>query len=159
MSNSKVSVLLISAILAMVATTVFILLLDATILALVAYVFALLGIAAFCVGKLFLLDNSRGYPWTAAFPLLIWRYLTLQVIVSAIFLIPQNVFGVTCPLGLFIAAQVILAAVFAIYLISLKAGKDYISQRGAEVKQKVSVLRLMQSDVESGHVQNHLNML
>jgi hypothetical protein len=43
----------------------------------------------------------------------------------------------------------VLLAVFLITFILLRGGRDYINKRNAEVKQKVSVLRLMQSDIKS----------
>ena len=148
MNNSKSAVLLIGAILAAVASALFFFL-NTTVLALVAYFVTLFGIVVFCGGKLFLLNNTKGFPWVAAFPMVIWRYLTLQITVSAVFLVPENLFDRSLPVLLYIAVQGALAALFAIYLVSMKAGKDIIDQRGAEVKQKISALRMMQLDVET----------
>ena len=148
MNNTKGAVIVIGAILAAVATALFFFL-NTTVLALAAYVVTLFGIAVFCGGKLFLLNNTRSFPWVAAFPMVIWRYLVLQITVSAVFLVPENLFDSNMPVLLYLAAQGALAALFAIYLVSMKAGKDIIDRRGAEVKQKVSSLRMKQVDIES----------
>ena len=145
--STRAVVIIISGIMALVATLIFVVL-RTTALSMAAYIFALFGIGAFAWGSLYMLDNSKR-PWFVVFPKMIWIYLSLQVTVSAIFLIPENLFGTTLPLILFLVAQAILATVFAVYLLILKAGTDTIQQRDAEVKQKVSTLRLMQTDIES----------
>ena len=148
MNNTKGAVIVIAAMLAAAATALF-LLLNNTVLAVAAYFVTLFGIAVFCGGKLFMLNNTKVLPWVAAFPMVIWRYLILQITVSAVFLVPQNLFDRTMPVLLYLATQGALAALFAIYLVSMKAGKDVIDQRSAEVKQKVSSQRLKQVDIES----------
>ena len=147
MNNVKGPVLVIGLIFAAVAL-IFFLLLDTTYITIAAFVVTLFGIAVFCFSKLFLIGNAQDLPWAAAFPMLIWRYLVLQVTVSAAFIIPEAFFGISISVLLFLAAQGILAAIFAIYITTMKAGKDIINQRGAEVKQKVSDLRLKQLDIE-----------
>jgi len=144
--NNKVHILLISGILALVATAFF-LVLTVTPLLIVAYIFALLGIALFCFGKLYMIASPKSYPWFAAFPLTILRYLVMQTILSAVFIIPENLTGWSFSTQWFLLMHIILLAFFGVLLISMKVGKNVIEDRDQHVKSKVFVLRMIQTDV------------
>ena len=142
------SVFLIAGIMAVVATT-FLIVVPVTPTALIAYAFTLLAIGLFTWGNLQLLDNIKSYPWLAAFPMRIWQYLTIQLVLSAIFVVREYIWEGAFSLALFFFLHVAVLGYFAISLVLMKAAPDIIEPRGAEVKQKVSVLRLLQADVES----------
>lgn len=146
--NNRTTVILISAIMAAVATALF-LVIPITPTFLVAYAVALLAIAMFCCGKLFLISNKKIYPWVAAFPMTIWQYLVTQLILSAVFVIRATLFDNPFPLGVFVFLHIVLFAFFAVLLLLLRSGKEIITEKDAEVKQKVSVIRMMQADIES----------
>ena len=145
--NQK-SVFLIAGIMAVVTTT-FLIVVPVTITVLIAYAFTMLAIGLFTWGNLQLLDNAKSYPWFAAFPMRIWQYLTMQLMLSAVFVLREYFWESAFALGLFFFLHVAVLGYFAVSLVLMKAAPDIIEPRGAEVKQKVSALRLMQADVES----------
>ena len=142
------SVFLIAGIMAVVATT-FLIVVPVTLTVLIAYAFTLFAIGLFTWGNLQLLDNTKGYPWFAAFPMRIWQYLTTQLMLSAVFVIREYFWEGAFPSGLFFFLHIAILGYFAISLVLMKAAPDIIEPREAEIKQKVSALRLMQADVES----------
>ena len=146
--KSKNSVFLISGIMTAVATT-FLIVVPVTPTVLIAYMFTLLAIGLFTWGNLQLLDNTKSYPWFAAFPMRIWQYLTVQLILSAVFVIREYFVEGAFSLGLFFFLHIAILGYFAVSLVLMKAAPEIIEPRGAEVKQKVSALRLLQADVES----------
>jgi len=114
-----------------------------------AYIIALGGIALLCLGRLYLFGNPRSYPWLAAFPRTAWRYLVTQLVISAVFVILEQVGIFTLPWTWFLVIHIVLFGFFARLLIVLKSGKDIIEKRGEHVDAKVGTLRFMQADVES----------
>lgn len=115
----------------------------------IAYGFTMFAICLFAWGSLQLLDSTKSYPWFAAFPMRIWQYLTAQFVLSVAFVLWENLSGRALPLGLFFFLHIVMLGFFAISLVLMKTGQEIIETREAEVKQKVSALRMMQADVES----------
>ena len=142
------SIVVIGLILAIVASALF-LVVKITTLFICAYIIALFGIALLCMGTVYLFKNPGTYPWFAAFPMVIKIYLTLQLTLSAIFIISENIYNRSFSVNWFILLHIALLAFFAILLVVLKVGKDVIVKREAVVKEKVTALRFMQLDVES----------
>ena len=68
---------------------------------------------------------------------------------SAVFVIREYFWEGAFPLGLFFFLHIAILGYFAVSLVLMKVAPEVIEPREAEVKQKVSVLRLMQADVES----------
>jgi hypothetical protein len=120
----------------------------------IAYLFTMLAIVMFCAGSLYLFSNPKTYPWFAAFPKTIWQYLIAQLTLSAVFVIREVIFETTTPIGLFLFLHIALLAFFAILLMLLKGGKEIIEAKDAEIKQKTSVLKMLQLDVETAMRQN-----
>jgi hypothetical protein len=149
MMNSKTSIIAICGIMAAIASLSF-LVIPTTPLFVIAYAFAILGIAALCLGSLYLFEKNRdAYPWFAAFPLAIWSYLTLQVTFSVIFIVVENVFEWPFPTTWFFVIHALMLAITAIKLIMLNVGKDGIVARDTEVREKVQDLRLMVLDIDA----------
>jgi len=145
--NNKATILLIAAILALVATILFFIV-GITPTTAIAYVFTLLAIFMFIGGNFYLLASPKSYPWFAAFPLAIWRYLVVQFALSVVFVLREAIFTGAFPVGLFIALHVVLLGICVVLLVLMQGGKEIIEKRDSEVKQKVNALRLMQADVE-----------
>ena len=146
--NNRNGVFLITGIMvSMASATIFIV--PVTFTYLVAYFFTMLAIAMFCVGNLYLLANSKSYPWFVAFPKTIWQYLVTQLSLSVVFVVREFFFTGIFPPGLFVFLHIILLGVFAVKLVLIKGGKEIIETKDAEVRQNVSGLRLLQADVES----------
>jgi hypothetical protein len=145
---SKTNILLICGIVAAVASAFF-LVLKITPLFIVAYTFAIIGIAALAFGMTYLMSSGKSYPWFAAFPMAIWSYLTTQVLFSVVFIVAENMFGWSFSAKWFALIHIIMLAVTAIILITLNAGKGYIEARGADVKEKVTSLKMLVADLEA----------
>jgi hypothetical protein len=145
--RNKNSVILIAAIMAVVITALFVVV-GITALSVAAYIFALVGIAMFCAGNIYMLASPKSYPWFAAFPIRIWQYLIAEWVLSAIFVLSENLLARSLPVKWFVLFHIILLAVCLITLVMLNAGKEIIDKRGEEVKQKVAALRLVQTDAE-----------
>jgi len=146
--NNRFSVVLISGIMAVVATALFFVV-PVTLTFIIAYLFMLVAIAMFCFGNLYMLYNAKSYPWFAAFPLTIWRYLLAQLALSAIFVIRESILPGRFPIGLFLFLHIAALAFYVVLLTLLKGGKEIIEDRGAHAEAKVLTLRMMQTDVES----------
>ena len=133
--NNRNGVFLISAIMAFVATaSIFVV--PITITFMVAYFFTMLAIAMFCAGNLYMLANTKSYPWFVAFPKTIWQYLVTQLTLSATFIIREIFFKGLFPIGLFMFLHILLLGIFAVKLILIKSGKEIIETKDAEIKQK-----------------------
>lgn len=146
--NNKNSVILITEIMAVMVTAIF-LVMKITALSVTAYIFALVGIAMFCKGSLYMLNSQKSYPWFTAFPIRIWQYLISGIVLSAIFITAENMFGWALPIRWFILLHIVLLAVCLITLILMRSGEAVIDNRGEEVTQKVAALRFVQTDMES----------
>ncbi|MCL2357665.1 MAG: hypothetical protein FWC70_11060 [Defluviitaleaceae bacterium] len=147
MNSTRNSIIAVSAIMFVIASLLF-LIIPITPTFLIAYGFALLAIAMFCGGKLYLSASPGAYPWFASFPKTILRYLAVQAVLSAIFVLRENILPGAFSITWFVLLHIILLAFFAITLIMLHSGKEIIEKKDAEIKQKVSALRLMQADVD-----------
>ncbi|GHS93212.1 hypothetical protein AGMMS50276_03020 [Synergistales bacterium] len=148
MTNHKTHITLIVLVMAAVAS-LFFLVAEVTALFLIAYGFALLGIAGFWWGNMYLVDNIKSYPWIAAFPASILQYLTTEVIFSAVFVLSEQLSLFRLPPTWFFLIHAILLAFFVIRLIMLKSGKEIIEQRGKEVREKVQAISFLSADLSA----------
>jgi hypothetical protein len=146
--KNQSSVFVIAGIMAVV-TTAFLIVVPVTPTVLIAYVFTLLAIGLFTWGNLQLLDSAKSYPWFAAFPMRIWQYLTAQLVLSAVFIGREYFFEGEFSIALFFFLHIAILGYFAVSLVLMKPAAEIIETRETEVKQKVSVMRLMQADIES----------
>ncbi|MCL2603022.1 MAG: hypothetical protein FWD90_00915 [Defluviitaleaceae bacterium] len=147
--NNRSFILIIAMLMAVTATSVFFFV-PLTVTLLIGYVFTLTAIGMFCAGSVYMLSSRKSFPWFVAFPATIWRYLVTQLTLSVVFILRENIaLGGAFPVGLFIAAHVAVFAFFTVFLLLMHGGKEIIEQKDAEIKQKVSVLRMLQADVES----------
>ncbi|MCL2217443.1 MAG: hypothetical protein FWB91_10560 [Defluviitaleaceae bacterium] len=146
--SNRNGVFLLSAIMAFVATALFVVV-PVTITFLIAYIFTILAIVMFCGGNLYMLANPKSYPWFAVFPMTIWQYFLAQLALSFTFVIREIFFAGLFHIGLFLFLHILLLAVFAVRLLLIKSGKETVETKDAEIKQKISAIRMMQADVES----------
>jgi hypothetical protein len=149
--NTKVNrnnVIIIAAIMAVMITALF-LVVKITVTFILAYIFALIGIAAFCMGTIYMISSPKSYPWFTAFPRRIWQYMIAEAVLSAVFVIWENITDAPLSVKWFVFLHIVLMAVFSIPLVMMRSGKDIIDTREEEVKQKTAVLRFMQADMES----------
>jgi len=146
--NNKATIFLVAAIPTLLATVLFFVM-PITPTTAIAYAFTLLAIVMLVGGNLYLLASPKSYPWFAAFPITILRYLVLQFVLSAVFVLREVIFAGAFPVGLFVVLHIVLLGVCAVLLTLMHGGKEIIEKRDDEVKQKVNALRTMQADVES----------
>lgn len=145
--NSRNGVVLISAIISVIMTALFFAV-PTTATTTIAYLFTILAIVMYCVGSLYMLSNTKSYPWFAVFPITIWRYFLIQLALSLVFAIRDIFFIFSFPTILFFFLHIVLLGLFAIILIIFKDGKEIIQAKDAEIKEKVMTIRQMQFDVE-----------
>jgi hypothetical protein len=130
--KSKKYAAIIAVVLVAVLSLLF-LIVDITALFVTAYIFALLGIAGFLFGTVWQINGIKSYPWATAIPLTMVRYLITEVIVSAVFVLFEQIGAFSLPIVWFILIQVVILAVFAVRTLTLKAGQEIIENRGAVV--------------------------
>ncbi|MDR0905079.1 MAG: hypothetical protein LBN00_02685, partial [Oscillospiraceae bacterium] len=75
--------------------------------------------------------------------------LITEVIVSAVFVLFEQIGTFSLPIVWFILIQVVILAIFAIRTLTLKAGQEIIENRGAVVAEKVFVWKSLIVDVET----------
>jgi hypothetical protein len=147
--NNRGAILVIAMLMAVTATSAFFFV-PVTVTFLIGYIFTLIAIGMFCAGNIYLISGRKSYPWFVVFPATIWRYLITQLTLSAVFILRENIaLGGAFPVGLFFAAHIVIFVFFTIFLLLMYSGKEIIERKAAEVKQKVSVLRMMQADAEA----------
>ncbi|MCL2018152.1 MAG: hypothetical protein FWG70_00195 [Oscillospiraceae bacterium] len=149
MKQNKKPLIIAIALIMVVTASAFFLVVKVTPLFITAYIITLIGIAMLCFGNLYLLTAAKSYPWVAAIPVTIWRYLMTQLTVSAIFVIRENIFDSSISIAWFILIHIVLLSFFSVLLILQKGGKDIIEDVDEKVQEKYIDFRSIQLDVES----------
>jgi hypothetical protein len=140
---------IIALILAAVASLFFLVVREITPLFLIAYAFALIGIGSFWFSSVYLFDNMDGYPWIAAFPAMLLRYLAVEVFFSAVFVILEQTSVFRLPSVWFLVIHAIIAAYVGVHLVMLKGGKEHIEQAGAKIREKTFEWSSLSADVSA----------
>ncbi len=138
----------ISGILFIVITALFFIV-SVTPLYIIAYIFALLGIIGLWSSAMFVLKNSGAYPWVAAIPIAAIKYLCLELVLSAVFVILEQLGLYSLPTAFFIIAHILILAIFAIRIIMLNAGKKEIERVEGTVKQSTFDWKLLIADIQA----------
>jgi hypothetical protein len=149
MANHKTHVTLIALIMAGVASLPFLVVREVTTLFLIAYGFTLLGIAAFWWSGMSLVGNAERYPWGMAFPATVCRYLIVEVVFSAVFVLLEQLSLFRLPVTWFSLIHAVILAFFTIRLVLLKSGGEIIERRGAVIRENVSALSFLRADVSA----------
>jgi hypothetical protein len=145
---NKTSAVLIAVILAAVASLAF-LIVKVTALFIAAYVFTLFAIAAFLCGNLFLLSNTRAYPWGAALPYTAAAYLAVELVLSALAIVLEQGAHISVSTTWFTVAQCVTLAVFAIRVITLNAGRVEIERVEEKVKANTVDWKTLAAELEA----------
>jgi hypothetical protein len=148
-NTNKKYATLIALIAAGVASLFFLVVREITPLFMLAYVFALFGIGASWFGAVYLFENMRNYPWLAAFPGTLLRYLTVEMLFSAVFVVLEQLSVFRFPPVWFLLAHGLIAAYFAVNLGLLKSGKEHIERKDAEIRAKTWEWASLQADVSA----------
>jgi hypothetical protein len=147
-ANKKYATI-IALVLAAVASLSFLVVREVTPLFLAAYAFALIGIAASWLGTVYLLDNMGGYPWFAAFPTMLLRYLVVEILFSVVFVILEQTSVYRLPTVWFLVIHAVIAAYVAVHLVMLKGGKEHIEQVDAKIREKTYEWGSLQADISA----------
>lgn len=160
--DHKKRVILICAILAVVFSLLFIVIRPVTVLFLVSYFFALVGLAGFCYTSCYVIDHKDSYPWLLALPKTALTYLIIELIISAVVVLLEqlakwnaNAVGLmeligklNLASGWYVLIHAALLLIFVIRIIALRGGQEHIEARGEQVRKKILSLKLLQADVE-----------
>ncbi len=161
--DHKKRIILICAILALMFSLLFIVIRPVTVLFFVSYAFALLGLAGFCCATLYMNDQRKSYPWLAALPAAALTYLIIELAISAIVVLVEQlakwnkgaegfialIGKLHLAPGWYVLIHAVLLMVFVIRVIVLRGGQEHIEARGEEVRQKTFSLGLLRADVET----------
>lgn len=134
---NKATAITIPLVLFILFTLAFIILPKTSIL-ITAYVVAVIGVIFFCLGNLYFISAKGGYPWVAAIPMTLWRYIITATLLSGVFIIGEN-FVPNFKLSpiVLIIGHVLVFAFFFVMLMLMHTGKEYVE----EVDKKIAVKR------------------
>jgi hypothetical protein len=125
--KNKASIILISVIFAVLASLSF-LLVEVTTLFITAYIFTLIAVAVILFASLYVLNNPKSYPWSAAVPQVAWAYFIVSIVISALFVVLEQIGVFAVSVKLFVVIQAAFLASLAIRVIALNAGKIEIER-------------------------------
>jgi len=149
MNNYKTTKIAAIALIMAIIATSFFLIVKITSLFVVAYIFTIIGISLFFLGSIYLLHSMKNYPWFAIFPITVFRYLIIQIIVSALFVTIENLFSLSLPTPLLLIIHIALLGFFGVLLIIQKGGKEIIEELDEKIQEKYIDLHSIQLDVEA----------
>jgi hypothetical protein len=90
-----------------------------------------------------------GYPWFAAFPTMLLRYLVVEVLFSVVFVVLEQTSAYRLPLVWFLVIHIVIAGYVAVHLVMLKGGKEHIEQADAKIRETTYEWGSLQSDVSA----------
>ncbi len=146
--NDKKNLIIVAVIMAIVATSMF-LIVDISTVFIIAYVFALIGVAGLIITAMQIVEKKDVYPWGAAIPLQALRYLIIEVIVSVIVVTLRKLNLFELSAGYFAVIHIVILAFYAIRIVLMLGGKMYIEKMEEKNHTKVSVIKEMQAEVEN----------
>lgn len=159
---NKKSVLLITGILAVIISLLFIVIRPVTNVFIISYVFAMLGLIGLCWSVWYVLDHKKNYPWIASIPLTITTYLIIQLGISTIFVLVEQlakwnagaagfidlVRQLQFAPGWYLLTHCVLLLIFVIRIVMLKTGATYIDSRGEQTRSKVTFVKSLQVEID-----------
>lgn len=146
--DNKRTITLITVILAVLLTLLFLVASPVTTNFLIGYAFALIGLGGLWLCTSMALDRKGSFPWVAALPIAALTYLIVECLASAAVVIPAQLRIWVLPATWFFLIHAVLLGFFLIRIIVLMSGSRYIDARGEIVRQKVNAIRSMQVDIE-----------
>ncbi len=142
---NKVTAIVIPAVLA-VLFTLLLFVLPRTPILITAYVAGFFGAALFAAGNLYFIGVKKGYPWIAAIPITLIRYIIVSTLLSAVFVILDNLDVEINALWLIIAHIAVLA-IFFVTLLLLHTGKEYIEELEQKVASERQFIKELNADL------------
>ena len=115
-----------------------------------AYAVGILGALAFGAGSLYFIGAQSGYPWVAAIPMTLWRYVITSALLSGVFVIAENlILQVRISPLILIVGQVLVFAFYFVMLTLMHTGKAYIEEVDQRVAEKRQFIKELSADLES----------
>jgi hypothetical protein len=148
MKTNRNAFVIIATIIAVVFTALF-LVVDVTALFVTAYIFAILGVVGLLFTSLFLLKTPRSYPWAAAIPAQTLTWLIIEVVVSAVFVLSEQLGAFSIDVQWFVLIQIVILAFFAVRVVMLNAGRVEIDRVGDKVSENTLDWKTLIVDVET----------
>jgi len=159
---NKKSVLLITGILAILFSLLFLVIHPVTNVFIISYVFAMFGLVGLCWSVWYVLDNKRNYPWIASVPITITTYLIIQLVISTIFVLFEQlskwnvgaaglinlISQLQFAPGWYLLIHSVLLLIFVIRIVMLKSGATYIETRDEQIKSKDIFVKSLQVEID-----------
>ena len=119
-------------------------------LVITAYIAALVAIGSIATA-FFLAGNGKSglFVTTTALLLIIWKYVVLNILFSAIILLLHFTLKCSLPTGWFAIGHIVLAGITAIKLIAADAGKEHIEHVEIKVKESTSNWKMLREQTFS----------
>lgn len=134
---NKATAIIVPVVLIVLFTLAF-LILEKTPITIISYVVGIIGSILFCAGNIYFVSTETGYPWVAAIPMTLWRYIITATLLSGVFVIGERFIPTfNIPALVLVIGQIILLAFFFVMLVLMHTGKEYIES----VDQKVAIKR------------------
>lgn len=147
--TNKNTAILVPAVLIALFTLAF-LIIEKTPITITAYVAGIVSSTLFCAGNLYFLSAKKGYPWIAAIPMTLWRYIITSTLLSGVFIIGERLIpAFNIPAVVLVIGQVILLVFFFVMLVLMHSGKEYIENVDKKVAAKRQFIKELLNDLTS----------
>lgn len=147
--TNKVAIITVPIVLITLFTLTF-LVMEKTPILITAYVVAILSSILFFVGNLYFIGVKSGYPWVAAIPLTMWRYIVTATLLSGVFVIGERFVPIfKIPYLVLIIGQIIIFVFFFVMLTLMHTGKEYISEVDKKAYEKRQFIKGLSVDLAS----------
>ncbi len=146
--NDKKNVTIISLIFAAAASLMFLVAVPNTLF-IIAYAFAIAGIVLFMVTAYMVIDRKDRYPWIAALPMQAFTYLIINLAVSVVAVVIDQIGIWTAPWIWFTVIQALMLGVFVVKFILINGAAQHIDAAGEKAKAKTDYIRQAQYEIDS----------
>lgn len=146
---NKTTAIIVPAVLLVLFTLAF-LVLDKTSITITAYVTGIIGSVLFYIGNQYFIGSKTGYPWVAAIPMTLWRYIITSTLLSGVFVIGEKLVPTfLIPVIVLVIGQIIIFAFYFVMLMLMHTGKEYIDSVDNKVAVKRQFIKDLNNDLSS----------
>lgn len=138
----------IALLVAFVITLLFFIVEDITSNHILSYSFVMLGIVGLWISGIKVEDHRNDYPWVIVIPDMIFRYGIWSLIILLLNIVAEGLFDIHIGFLWLTLAYLILLTIYAVRIISLSSGVEYIRKIDNQVKRKVSFVSRMVSEID-----------
>lgn len=108
----------------------------------------MLGIVGLWISGIKVEDHRNDYPWVIVIPDMIFRYGIWSLIILLLNIVAEGLFDIHIGFLWLTLAYLILLTIYAVRIISLSSGVEYIRKIDNQVKRKVSFVSRMVSEID-----------